>query len=108
MSYKYYRFENCGAFLAFLKPYFFLSIRLESLVKYPSNFSAVLFSGLTLQSALTNPNRIASVCPVKPPPVAFTYISYLLSKPNVLVYVLNTLLFYFLELVHRYFGKFFS
>ena len=54
MSYKYYRFENCGAFLAFLKPYFFLSIRLESLVKYPSNFSAVLFSGLTLQSALTN------------------------------------------------------
>ena len=51
-----YLFENCGALLAFLSPYFFLSFIRGSLVRNPAALSAgLLASASTSQSALEIP-----------------------------------------------------
>lgn len=42
-----YRFENWLALLAFLRPYFFLSFILESLVRNPAALSAGLYASLS-------------------------------------------------------------
>ena len=52
---RYYLFENCGAFLAFFRPYFFLSFARESLVKNPFDFKAGLYSKLASFNALAIP-----------------------------------------------------
>ena len=57
---KYYLFENCGALLAFLRPYFFLSFILGSLVKKPAFFN----SGLKLSSAFNK--ALAIPCLIAP------------------------------------------
>ena len=50
-----YLLENCGAFLAFLRPYFFLSFLRGSLVKNPFDFKAGLYSKLAAFKALAIP-----------------------------------------------------
>ena len=52
---KVYLFENCGAFLAFLRPYFFLSFIRGSLVKNPATFNVGLYSPLACNKALDIP-----------------------------------------------------
>ena len=54
-----YLFENCGALLAFLRPYFFLSFALGSLVKKPAFFKAALVSSSARTKALEIPCLIA-------------------------------------------------
>jgi len=63
-----YLFENCGALLAFLRPYFFLSTILSSLVRNPAFLSAGLNCSSALTSALAIPCLIAPDCPLSPPP----------------------------------------
>ncbi len=63
-----YLFENCGALLAFLRPYFFLSFILGSLVRNPAFFKAALNSSSAFNSALEIPCLIAPAWPVNPPP----------------------------------------
>lgn len=58
-SFLYYLLLNCGAFLAFLSPYFFLSFILESLVKNPFDFNTGLYSEFTSNKALAIPCLIA-------------------------------------------------
>ena len=55
----FYLFENCGAFLAFLRPYFFLSFIRGSLVKYPLDFYVGLYSAFASNKALAIPCLIA-------------------------------------------------
>ena len=73
----YYLFENCGAFLAFLRPYFFLSFIRGSLVKNPFDFKAGLYSILAAFKALAIPCLIAPAWPVNPPPWTEQITSYL-------------------------------
>ena len=53
--YIYYRFEYCGAFLAFLNPYFLRSFILASLVNkpYPLKIGRHLLSFLQITSTIT-------------------------------------------------------
>ena len=53
--YAHYLFENCGARLAALRPYFFLSFILESRVRYPAALSTGLNSASASHSALAIP-----------------------------------------------------
>ena len=55
----HYLFENCGARLAFFRPYFFLSFIRGSLVKKPLVFKVGLYSPFACNSALEIPWRIA-------------------------------------------------
>ena len=55
----FYLLENCGARLAFFKPYFFLSFILGSLVKNPAFLRIDLCSGSTSRRALAIPCLIA-------------------------------------------------
>ena len=71
----YYLLLNCGAFLAFLSPYFFLSLTLESLVKYPKALNDDLFSSSASTNALAIPNLKAPACPENPPPWTLAIIS---------------------------------
>ena len=73
---------NCGAFLAFLRPYFFLSFIRGSLVKNPADFNVGLYSPLASNNALEIPWRIAPAWPVNPPPITLQITSYF---PNVFV-----------------------
>jgi len=50
---------NCGAFLAFLRPYFLRSFALESLVKNPLAFKVGLYSAFASFKALAIPCLIA-------------------------------------------------
>ncbi len=54
-----YLFENCGALLAFLRPYFFLSFALGSLVKKPAFFKDAFVSSSARTNALEIPCLIA-------------------------------------------------
>ena len=54
-----YLFENCGALLAFLRPYFFLSFILGSLVRKPAFLRAGLYSPSISRRALEIPCLIA-------------------------------------------------
>jgi len=74
---KYYLLLNCGAFLAFLRPYFFLSFIRGSLVKNPFDFKAGLYSIFASFKALAIPCLIAPAWPVNPPPVTVQVTSYL-------------------------------
>ena len=71
-----YLFENCGARLAFFKPYFFLSFIRGSLVKNPEDFNVGLNSLLACNKALAIPWRIAPAWPVNPPPTTEQITSY--------------------------------
>ena len=74
--YFFYLLLNCGAFLAFLRPYFFLSFIRGSLVKNPADFNVGLNSPLASNNALEIPWRIAPAWPVNPPPSTFAITSY--------------------------------
>jgi hypothetical protein len=63
-----YLFDHVGAFLAFFKPGFFLSLTLGSLLSNPYGFNVGLKSEFHSINALANPNLIASECPAIPPP----------------------------------------
>ena len=79
---NYYLLVNCGAFLAFLRPYFFVSFIRGSLVKNPADFKTGLYSLLASFNALAIPWRTAPAWPVNPPPITLQITSYL---SNVLV-----------------------
>ena len=54
-----YLFENCGARRAALRPYFFLSFILESLVRKPAALRTGLYSSSIVRRALAIPCLIA-------------------------------------------------
>ena len=76
------RFEYCGAFLAFFRPYFFRSFTLASRVRKQALFRVGLFSGSTIFSARAIPSRSAPACPVTPPPVIRATTSNCVVRPE--------------------------
>ena len=56
---QYYLFDQVGAFLAFLRPGFFLSLTRESLASIPYGLSINLRSGLDSVRAFANHSLIA-------------------------------------------------
>ena len=66
------RLEYWGALRAFLRPTFFLSTTLESLVRSPSCLKGTLWSSLTFSKARAMPREIAWAWPDRPPPSALT------------------------------------
>lgn len=73
--YNNYLFDQDGFFLAFLKPGFFLSLILASLLSKPYGFKVTLNSASQSISALAIANLIASACPLRPPHDIVTAIS---------------------------------
>ena len=65
---KNYLFDQVGAFLAFFKPGFFLSLTLGSLLSKPCGFKESLSSEFQSINALAKASLIASDCPAIPPP----------------------------------------
>ena len=77
-SMSVYRLLNWNLLLAFLRPYFLRSTILGSLARNPCFFNSGRCVGATLHSARAIPSLIASACPLKPPPVTLTRMSYCL------------------------------
>gem|GEM_PF-4045678 len=69
---KVYLFDRVGPFLAFLRPGFFLSLILGSLLSNPNGFKVTLKSVFHSINALANPSLIASACPEIPHPFTTT------------------------------------
>src|SRR3989344_4995504 len=61
-----------GDFLAFLSPYFLLSLARGSLIKNPAFFSFFLKLASNMVSALASPCLIAPAWPARPPPLTIT------------------------------------
>ena len=77
MQKAFYLLLNCGAFLAFLSPYFLRSFILGSLVKNPADLSVGLYSAFASNKALAIPCLTAPAWPERPPPSTLQIISNL-------------------------------
>ena len=73
---QYYLFENWGAFLAFLRPYFLLSLTRESRVRRPDFLTAVLTSPSVVARHFAIPCATAAACAENPPPLTVAITSY--------------------------------